>query len=43
MVPKVSRDPTGQLEFQGFQDTQGPWAIRGSKAFLASQENLGLL
>lgn len=43
LVPKVSRDLTGQLEFQGFQDTQGPWAIRGSKAFLASRENLGLL
>lgn len=43
LVPKVSRDLTGQLEFQGFQDTQGPWAIKGSKAFLASQENLGLL
>lgn len=42
-VQKVLKDPMGQLELQGSQDTQGPWAIRGSRAFLASQANRGLL
>lgn len=42
-VQKVPKDPMGQLELQGSQDTQGPWAIRGSRAFLASQANRGLL
>lgn len=43
LVQKVSKDQMGQLEYQGSQDIQGPWAIRGSKAFPASRGSLGLL
>lgn len=42
LVQKVPKDLMEQLDLQGSQDIPGPWAIRGSKAFLASQENLGL-
>lgn len=41
LVLKVSKDLTAQLEYQGSQDSQGPWATRENKVFPASQENLG--
>lgn len=40
LVQRVSKDPTGQLEHQGSQDTQDPWGTRGRGVSLASQENL---
>lgn len=43
LVQKESKDPTGQLEHQGSQDTQDPWVTRGRGVSLASQESLALL